>query len=98
MKIISKKKLKSFYKAFESIGCFKAGNNCWDDVFVEKMSSDQANKAISNSPMFTIGTEKLGNKLCSNWYVTPLNNANLMTIDLCNQFCLANGFNFMGLT
>jgi hypothetical protein len=69
-----------------------------DDVFDEKMSSDQANKAISNFPLFTIGAEKLGNnKSCSNWYLTPLNNANLMTIDLCNQFCLANGFNYMGL-
>jgi hypothetical protein len=49
-----KKKLKSFFKAFENIGCHKAGNNCWDDVFDEKMSSDQANKTISNFPLFTI--------------------------------------------
>ena len=62
------------------------------------MSSIQANNTIKHFPMFTIGAEKLGNKLCSNWYVKPLNNANLMTIDLCNQFCLANGFNYMGLT
>jgi hypothetical protein len=96
--IIIRKKLKIFFKAFKSIGCFQAGNNCWDDVFVENMSPKQANNAIKNFPMFIIGAEKLGNKVCSNWYITPKSNAKIMTNDLCNQFCLTNGFNYMGLT
>jgi hypothetical protein len=58
------------------------------------MSSDQAKKAISNFPKLTIGVEKK----CSNWYVTQVKNANLMTNDLCNQICSTNGFIYMGLT